>query len=306
MGSARPLPPPDPSPCWTGAWVSPDGQTELWLLAAVLRTVGALPRLHPWRLGDEQGRSRVVQWAGRPEPGPGRPGTFAVLTAAARDPNLPTGDQPDPDDVLAAVAGWAVGAARVAVGNAVADPRRAPRWAGAVARLPGCWLPPLAVLPRADRGVDDPGTRWDTESADFAARHTVHAADTRYAAGVLAPHVMALVLDVVPDRAAVTLAGDALHVWWPYPLASAAPTSGLPRVTDAVAGAAALADALPTFLATDHPDRSSVVEEELAGRARAAAEYRRTRRPGTSTDPVLQAMYARARAAYGLGDVAGS
>lgn len=299
MGSARPLSPPDPSPCWAGAWVAPDGVTETWLLAAVLRTVGALPALHPWRLGDERGGSRVLQWAGRPEPGPDRT-AWAVLTVASRDPALPAGDQPDPDDVLALVAGWTASAAWAAVGDLGADPRRAPRFGGAVVRLPGCWLPPLALLPRSERGVDDPGTTWPTESADFAARHTVHAADVRYAADVLAPHVMALVLDVVPDRAAVTLAGDALHVWWPYP------ADHLPNATEAVAGAAALADALPSFLAVDHPDRSDAVEAGLAARRRAAEEYRRSRRPGVSADPVMQAMYDRARRSYGLDAVAGS
>ena len=47
--------PPDASPCWAGAWSSVGGLVDLWAHSAVLRTVGALPTLHPWRLGDVKG-----------------------------------------------------------------------------------------------------------------------------------------------------------------------------------------------------------------------------------------------------------
>ena len=57
-----------------------------------------------------------------------------------------------------------------------------------------------------------------------------------------------------------------------------------------------LADAFPHFVLAQFPDRSAVVEEELAQRTAAARAYRAGRRPGSSVDPVLQRIYDRARA----------
>ncbi len=275
----------------------------MWVLAAVLRTVAALPRLHPVRLAEERGSSRVLVWAALPswaDPAPGA-GPWAVLTRAARDPNLPVGDEPRVDDPTVALAGAALGwlgdGVRRLTAPQPARAARAPSWAGAVVRLPGAWLPSLAVLPRTERGVDDPGTVWPTESADFAARFSVYAESARYAADVLAPHVMALAVDRLPARSALTIAGDALHVWWPH---VEAPRRPVTAVAEVVAAAAQLADALPSFVLADYLDESSRVESTLADRAAAARAYRAARRLGQSADPVLQAMYDQARAQAGL------
>jgi hypothetical protein len=172
------------------------------------------------------------------------------------------------------------------------------RWVGGIAQLPGAWLPELAILPTSRRDIDDPGTRWGTESVAFAARHTVHAVDTKFASDVLAPHVTALILDQVPDDAAVTVAGDALHVWWEYTEPSSAATA---RASRTVEIACRLRDALPTFVLGDYPDHSHRVEERLAERAARAAAYRAARKTGRHKDPTLQQIYATAQAEYEAG-----
>jgi hypothetical protein len=303
---------------------------QLWLAGAINRTVSSLPRLHPWRLGDAKGTSRLIQWtalANDPAPvaAPTSPDTaalpagdhaFAALTVTARDPDLQAGepDRPgsDPDALLR---GWGLGIDSGAVltnasgallgamvdglsssaGDAVRGP--APRWAGAITRIPGTWVPPLAVLSRATRGAADPGTSWQTESWDFDTRVTVHADDHEYAANVLAPHVMAIILDQVPHGAAVTLAGDALHVWWPY-RDDFADEAG--RVAQTVSATRKLADAIPDFVYADHPDHSDHVQEVLDQQVSAARAYQEQRRPGHSPDPTLQHIYDAARAAAGL------
>lgn len=307
------LRPPDPAPCWDGAWVPVDPAGELWLLAGLLRTVDALPRLHPWRLGDDKGSRRILRWtATRADDGDPRP-AYAVLSEQAREPSLAAGDAGhaqaihlgfDLDlrrTVLDDVLGLAVGAA-TEVGGDLLDRSAGPasRWGGVLTRLPGTWLPPIAVLPRSERDVGDPATAWTTESWAFNARHSVHAADERTAADLLAPHVMAILLDRVPERAAVTLAGDAVHVWWVHqpPLQNVVGLAD--RMLDMVR---ALAEAIPSFVLADHPDRSREVEADLDERQRAAREYRQARRPGASRDPVMQRIYDQARAAYSAGDV---
>jgi hypothetical protein len=172
------------------------------------------------------------------------------------------------------------------------------RWVGGLAKLTGSWLPPLAILPTRGREVDDPGTRWGTESLAFAGRHTVHADDSRFASDVLAPHVTALVLDKVPQDAAVTLAGDALHVWWEYePRTQVTPG----RAAATVDAAVRLRDAIPSFVLADHPDHSHEVEDRLADRSREAAEYRAARDAGRHPDPTLQRIYDQARAEWEAG-----
>jgi hypothetical protein len=169
---------------------------------------------------------------------------------------------------------------------------------GGLAKVGGSWLPELAIMPTSGRDADDPGTRWGTESLAFADRHTVHAADIRFASDVLAPHLTALILDRVPEDAAVTIAGDALHVWWPYTPQSRM-TPG--RVAGTVQTAALLRDAIPSFVLADHPDHSHQVEDRLADRAREAAAYRAARDAGRHPDPTLQRIYDRARAEWEAG-----
>jgi hypothetical protein len=296
------LPPPDPFPCWDGPWEQVDAPDELWLFAALLRTVDALPRLHPWRLGDVKGSRRIVRWSAVRPDDPGRP-AYAVLTEQARDPHLRVGYAPSPDDMLATGA-W--GSADLALDLAVdlldaaTEPLRrrtarpATQWAGVVARLPGAWLPTLAVMPRAARDLDDPATAWTTESHAFNARHTVHCPDQRFAADLLAPHVMALVLDRVPDSAAVTIAGDAVHVWWEHSGGQRHRPGLVHRMVGTVR---AFADMIPSFLLADHPDRSGEVESDLADKADARRRYQEQRRPGRHPDPVMQRIYDQARAA---------
>jgi hypothetical protein len=168
-----------------------------------------------------------------------------------------------------------------------------------MAQLPGAWLPELAILPRSRRGVDDPATRWGTESVGFALRHTVHAADTRFASDVLAPHVTALILDHVPADAAVTAAGDAIHVWWEYTADNRSATGKAARTVDV---ANRIRDALPSFVLADYPDHSHRVEERLAERAARAAAYRAGRVAGRNQDPTLQRIYSQAQATYQRGE----
>ena len=261
--------------------------TAVWTQSAVVRTVRALPQLHPWRLGDAKGSTRLLQWVGGSDVDPR---ALAVLAVTARDPGLDAGDDDLPHDLTLN----GLGAGQVA-GLALLhrDAGETPRWASALVRLPGSWLPPVAWLPRALRDLDDPGTQWQTESLDFAARYTVHAADLRASAALLTPAVMALLLDAVPSDCAVTLAGDAVHLWWPYRGTAVADVG---RAARAVRAATQLADAFPHFVLAQFPDRSAVVEDELAQRTAAAREYRAGRRPGTSVDPVLQRIYDQARA----------
>jgi hypothetical protein len=172
------------------------------------------------------------------------------------------------------------------------------RWVGGMAQLPGAWLPDLAILPRSRRGIDDPGSRWGTESVAFALRHSVHASDTRFASDVLAPHVTALVLDHVPADAAVTMAGDAVHVWWEY---TADNRSARGKVLRTVEVADRIRDALPSFVVADYPDHSHRVEERLAERAAQAAAYRAHRVAGRNQDPTLQRIYSQAQETYRRG-----
>ncbi len=295
--------PPEPAPSWDGAWDAVDPLTELWLLGAMNRTVSVLPRLHPWRLGDGKGSGRLLQWSGLADQPMARP-AYGVLAVTARDPDLSTSDEPgagsfglggDPvSDLLGAAIESAWGTASSALDDAVAGAR--PRWAGALTRLSGAWLPAMAVLPRSERGLDDPGTGWATESVDFDAQHTVHAADLRFAADVLAPHVMAVVLDRVPQGAALTLAGDAVHLWWPYREPHVSEPARAARAAEVVVR---FAEAVPSFLLTDHPDHSERVEQALDARTAAAEAYRSQRRLGHSPDPVLQRIYDQSRARLG-------
>ena len=62
-------------------------------------------------------------------------------------------------------------------------------------------------------------------------------------------------------------------------------------------------DAIPGFIYTDHPDRSDVVESDLAAKQDAAEEYRANRRLGHSDDPALQRIYDQARAQWEAGNV---
>jgi hypothetical protein len=280
---------PSPDQCWSGDWRQPDRDLGMWTLAGSGRTVSVLPSLHPWRLADDRGSGRVMLWVGQPDQQEG----VAVLTRTGRDPVLPVGD----DDPLTYTPMWGLGdLANASLTVGIADAC----WLGALARCPGAWLPDLAVLPRATRGIDDPGTSWPTESVDFAAKFSVYADDTRYAADVLAPNVMALILDRMPKVGALTIAGDALHVWLPY--------------NDEVRNAPGLAqqmvhlvadirEAIPSFVLADHPDRSDIVESDLAAKQEAAKEYQDHRQLGHSDDPTLQRIYDQARAQWEAGDV---
>lgn len=318
---------PDDSPCWAGDWSAPDAASAIWSQSAVARTVSALPALHPLRLGDGKGTSgRVLAWCGDAEPpatetsasGDEPPHAVGVLTQLSAEPDL--SDELSPRAVLSGSVpfmgdlGLAEGIDLLSdlatqlprdLADALADSvapttqvsqepptYRQPasgtqRWAGALAQIRKAWLPPVALLPRAGRDLDDPGTQWSTESADFAERHTVHAGDVRLAADLLAPHVMALVLDSVPSDAAVAIYGDALHIWWPYDRPTRLDPGLVIRVVEA---ATALVDALPTFVLADFPDNSHQVQDRLAGRAAEAAAYRAAR----------EARYAERRRAHGL------
>jgi hypothetical protein len=258
----------------------------------------------------------------------------AVLTQTAPPPSIPLGDVDSEgellgvpvlrgsssmtDGLLSALVTGLSRAAADAIGDAVGrtrtnpssddgrqppegpQPFRSPeagvrRWVGGMVQLPGSWLPELAILPTSRRDVDDPGTGWDTESMAFALRHSVHSADTRFASDVLAPHVTALMLDHVPADAAVTVAGDALHIWWEYTPESSAAAGKVARTVDV---ARRIRDALPTFVLADYPDHSHRVEERLAERAARAAAYRASRATGRHIDPTLQRIYDTAQAEY--------
>ncbi len=280
--------PPGTDPCWVGGWQRVEPLVDVWAQAALLRTVATLPALHPWRLGDQKGTSRQLQWvagAGDSE------GPLAVLAVTAREPDLDRSDDPASGSPAGILAAMAFSAAVSAVG-AVSTAGTTSQWAGAMVRFPGAWLPPVAWLPRRLRDADDPGTAWQTESVDFAGRYSVHADDVTTAAALLTPAVMAIALDAVPQLSAVTLAGDALHVWWPYRSSTRLDTG---RVARTAVAAQRLADAFPRFVLAQFPDRSGEVEQALNERRAAAAAYRASRRPGASKDPVLQRIYEQAR-----------
>jgi hypothetical protein len=322
--------PPDDSPCWSGEWQAASPLVDLWAHSAVIRTVAALPNLHAWRLGDDKGSRRSVLWCASPADLTGAgPEGVAVLTQTAPPPSLPVGDVDSDGDLVGGsflrassmtdglLSALAIGLSRAtadAIGDAVGrsqeedspTPSGAPRpfrspdpgvrqWIGGMVQLPGSWLPELAILPNSRRDIDDPGTGWDTESMAFAVRHSVHAADTRFASDVLAPHVTALVLDQVPADAAVTLAGDAIHVWWEYTDRSRTAAGKVVRTVDV---ARRIRDAIPSFVLADHPDHSHRVEDRLAERAARAAAYRASRATGRHTDPTLQRIYDTAQAEY--------
>jgi hypothetical protein len=170
------------------------------------------------------------------------------------------------------------------------------RWGGALVRLPGTWLPPFALLPRAARDLDDPRTAWPTESVDFDARFAVYTRTECTTAALLTPRVMAMLLDEVPEDCAVTVNGDAVHTWWPYPPAVRSPG----HAAEVVRATVRLAQALPSFVLREHPDLSAGVQAELDSRADQARRYRAARRPGHSPDPVLQRIYDEARTRAGL------
>src|SRR4029077_4744540 len=107
----------------------------------------------------------------------------------------------------------------------------------------------------------------------------------------LTPAVMALALDSVPAGSAVTIAGDAVHVWWPY---SGDVLRQVGRVARAGRAARMVVGAFPNFVLSDFPDLSGEVETVLAERRAAADTYRATRRPGASSDPVMQRIYEQA------------
>lgn len=332
--------PPDDSSCWRGEWTAATPMVDLWAYSAVIRTVAALPSLHAWRLGDDKGSRRSVLWCANPVgPAGSTADGVAVLTQTAPPPSLPLGDVDGPgafsagpllstsspltDGLLSTLATGLSRAAADAIGDAVgraidtqpADGRQPPaagprpfrspdagvrRWAGAMVQLAGSWLPELAILPNSRRDFDDPETRWDTESMAFAARHSVHAANDRFASDVLAPHVTALVLEHVPQDAAVTLAGDAIHIWWEYTAESSTAAGKVVRTVDV---ARRIREAIPSFVLADHPDHSHRVEERLAERAARAAAYRASRATGRHTDPTLQSIYDTAQAQYDAGQL---
>lgn len=256
------------------------------------RTVNALPRLHPWRLGDTKGNTRTVRWAAAPSNVQG----VSLFAQTAPEPELEVGDDDLPDGLLVPM----LSLPKISSQMFSLKPPTVTRWLGGMTRLPGTWLPPLAILPRALRGFDDPGTRWSTESVDFAHRHSVHADNTRFAADVLAPHVMALILEKVPDGCAVTVAGDAIHAWMMY-TDSVEQSPG--RAQQLVMAAEQLGDAIPSFVTGDYPDRSNIVEADLAAKSDAAEAYRSHRTKGHSTDPTMQRIYDRAQAAWQAGHV---
>jgi hypothetical protein len=277
-------------------------RVDLWAQAAVNRTVHALVELHPFRLGDTKAAPRLVQWVAGQWPAGGPVESvddvlagqgLGVLMVTATEPDLDRSERPPATE--ADLVAMALGSA---VDSVTSRLRSTPhtRWAGALARLPGSWLPPLALLPRAARDLDDPRTAWPTESVDFDARFAVHTSTVRTTAALLTPRVMAMLLDEVPEDCAVTVSGDAVHTWWPYPRA----LPGSRHAADVVRATVRLAAALPSFVLAEHPDLSGEVQAELESRTDRARRYRATRRPGHSPDPVLQRIYDEARRAAGL------
>lgn len=281
---------------------------DLWAQSALARTAAGLPSPHPWRMGDDTGSHPSLLWVAAREAAPNTDpddsqNNVAVFVQTAPPPSLPLGDADPHVDFLndAAMAFAAMTEdqrpALPGLGLRAFKPtdQGVRRWVGGMAQLVGAWLPGLAILPRRPGDIDDPGTDWETESLAFASRHSVHAADIRFASDVLAPHVMALILDQVPDGAAVTLAGNAIHVWWEYTEQTRA-ASG--RAARTVATALEIRDALPSFVLAAYPDHSDQVEHRLAERVAQAAAYQAARTAGRSVDPTLQRIYAQAQAEY--------
>jgi hypothetical protein len=284
---------PDSSACWAGGWARVDVRTQIWGQSAVIRTVGALPATHPWRLGGTSGAVRLVQWTGRPATVP--EGVLCVLSVTAKDPQIEAGD-----DVvqLTAQAGVDVASDAVAaVAHRLAIGAEQ-RWAGALVRMPGSWLPAAAILPRGVPGVPSPRTHWATESVDFDDRYVVHSDDEQCTAALLSPSVMAVLLDAVPRGSAVTISGDALQIWWPYDERTRV---DMGRVQRAALAALLLVKTFPRFVLMDHPDRSAEVERSLARKADEAHSYHEHLTYGRSPDPVLQRIYDQARAGIGVG-----
>jgi hypothetical protein len=281
---------PDPAPCWAGDWVRVDVRTQVWGQSAVLRTVGALPDLHPWRLGGNAGSIRQVQWTGRPATVPA--GVLCVLAVTATEPKLDASDHPSTGNLTGGLLDGAVTGvvADVAARLGAATEQR---WAGALVQMPGTWLPAVALLPRGIPGVPSPRTQWDTESVDFDQRWVVHSENEQMTAALLSPSVMSVLLDTVPRGAAVSIAGDALQVWWPYDESTQA---DLGRVQRAALAALLLVKTFPRFVLTDHPDRGAELERSLARKADEAHDYQTHKSFGRSPDPVLQRIYDQARA----------
>jgi hypothetical protein len=278
----------------------------VWGQSAVLRTVAALPTSHPWRLGGTAGSVRQVQWTGRPATVPDE--VICILSVTATDPHLPAGDDASGAAGLGlgGLAGLGAdvsgGLGTDAFGGALSDVVRAlatageQRWAGALVRLPGAWLPSAALLPRGVPGVPSPRTHWATESVDFDERYVIHSENEQVTAALLSPSVMAVLLDAVPHGAAVTIGGDALQVWWPYDDGT---RGDLGRAQRSALAALLLVKTFPRFVLADHPDRSAELERSLARRADEAQAYRAGRTFGHSPDPVLQRIYDQARARVG-------
>jgi hypothetical protein len=107
---------------------------------------------------------------------------------------------------------------------------------------------------------------------------------------------MAMLLDELPQDCAVTVSGDALHTWWPYPPADPSPGHAAAVVRATVR----LAEALPRLVLRENPDLSAGVQAELESHADQARRYQAERRAGHSPDPVLQRIYDEARARAGL------
>lgn len=308
VSTAEPAVPPDDAACWAGEWSRVDVRTQVWGQAAVIRTVGALPAAHPWRLGGTSGSVRQVQWTGRPATVP--EGVLCILSVTAKDPMLSAGDVPSgpaldtlAGGVLSSSVGSGLGGIGSGLGGSVADVvhalsvGREQQWAGALVRLPGTWLPAAALLPRGIPGVPAPRTHWATESVDFDERYVVHSEDEKVTAALLSPSVMAVLLDAVPRGAAVTICGDALQVWWPY---DAGTKGDLGRAQRAALAALLLVKTFPRFVLADHPDRSAEVERSLARKADEAQAYRASITFGRSPDPVLQRIYDQARSRAGV------
>lgn len=304
--------PPDDSPCWEGDWTPVAPLVDLWAQSALARTAAAVPDLHPWRTGGRDQSHHALLWAAAPKSSlithhDEVVSGVAVLVQTAPRPSLPLGDiESDADllsDAVTAVASLVAGDDRPLASTGTGEPgpldQGVRRWVGGMARLVDTWLPTLLILPRHRGDLADPGTDWETESMAFAARHSVHATDRRFASDVLAPHVMAQILDGVSDDTALSVAGDAIHVWWEQTPASRLDVGRAARTVEA---AFEICEALPSFVRTSYPDHSDQVERRLAERAAAAAAYRAARVAGRAADPTLQRIYSQAQATYDGGE----
>ncbi|HVQ19092.1 MAG TPA: hypothetical protein VMT27_08670, partial [Actinomycetes bacterium] len=120
--------PPDAAPCWKGGWTAPTPVASMWAFGATSRTVDALPRLHPWRLGDTKGTQRVVLWLASSTIADG----LAAMTETAWQTHLPLDDAPSLSDLPSLT-------------SLLPAADESPRWIGGLARISGSWLPPMAV-----------------------------------------------------------------------------------------------------------------------------------------------------------------